>query len=547
MDKKDFVELCQKGDEQALNLLYKTYSGKMMRICLCYVSERQIAQDLLHDGFIVIFTSIGSLRNPERLENWMGVIMKNIALRYLNQNNSFHTIPLSEISEEDEPQESPFKTDSVSYDQMMELVECLPEGYSKVFKLAVLEGLPHKEIGKLLNIAPHSSSSQLYRAKAMLKKLLLNYRLILILLLLLLIPLFYNPTYWKKKQSYSSKIVLPSLKEEKKQANILANSHQPEICCPKDVHLQLPALTIAPLPVYTEKAPSTLVMKDVTASIPSVTKQAYISESPEVTLSDSHPAERFIFTHRNRKTMKWKLILAGSVGPQLAQSLFKLIATPHSDSGIGSDLPQQVSTWEDYYNYLNTRYQEGTLGDSIALMEIAKNNKGQIVEQQHHDAPITIGLSVNKKLNERWSLETGLQYTLLKSEFTTGNEYRIQETQKIHYVDIPLRISYRWGSYRKLLLYSTAGVQVGIPLKGTLRTDHITDSIPMNISKQSLKVPLQWSINASMGIQYNFTPHTSFYIEPTINYYIPDGSELRTIRKEHPVTLTIPVGVRFSW
>lgn len=103
MDKKELVDLCKSGDEQALDLLYKTYSGKMMRICLHYVSDRQIAQDLLHDGFIVIFTSIDSLRNPEKLESWMGIIMKNISLRYLNQNNAANMIPLSEIPEEDEP------------------------------------------------------------------------------------------------------------------------------------------------------------------------------------------------------------------------------------------------------------------------------------------------------------------------------------------------------------------------------------------------------------------------------------------------------------
>lgn len=80
MDRKDFVDLCKKGDEQALELLYKTYSGKMLKICLRYVPDRQIAQDLLHDGFIVIFTSISSLRNPEKLESWMGIVMKIITL-----------------------------------------------------------------------------------------------------------------------------------------------------------------------------------------------------------------------------------------------------------------------------------------------------------------------------------------------------------------------------------------------------------------------------------------------------------------------------------
>ena len=54
MDIKELVDLCKEGDELALGLLYKTYSGKMMKICLHYVPDKQIAQDLLHDGFIVI-------------------------------------------------------------------------------------------------------------------------------------------------------------------------------------------------------------------------------------------------------------------------------------------------------------------------------------------------------------------------------------------------------------------------------------------------------------------------------------------------------------
>lgn len=239
-------------------------------------------------------------------------------------------------------------------------------------------------------------------------------------------------------------------------------------------------------------------------------------------------------------------MLAGSLGPQLAQNLYKLIATPHSDSE-DPNLPQQVSTWEDYYTYLQTRYQEGALGDSLTLMQIAGGNRGKIVEYQHHDAPITIGLSVNKKLDDHWSFETGLQYTFLKSDFITGEEYRIQETQKLHYIGLPFRVSYRWGNFRKFSFYSTAGVQVDIPLKGALRTFHVTDSVPIDISRQSLAVPLQWSVNASAGVQYHFTRHISFYVEPTLNYYIPDGSGLRTIRREHPVTFTVPVGLRFSW
>lgn len=548
MDKRELVDLCKEGDEQALDLLYKTYSGKMMGICLHYVSDRQIAQDLLHDGFIVIFTSIDSLRDPERLESWMGVVMKNITLRYLNQNNAANIISLSEMPEEDEPAESSFDADFVSYDQIMELVESLPEGYSKVFKLAVLEGLPHKEIGDLLNIAPHSSSSQLYRAKSLLKKMLGEYRLLLVLLLLLLVPLFYKYVYrWPRQQKLPPKDLVQQAETNKKEGDKQIDSPEPVILSGKAERPQLSEMLITPTSVHAEKMSSLLFPEEIIVDVQPATKPLFVKESSRKIVFSLYSSKELVPMQQSRKSNKWKFMLAGSLGPQLAQNLYKLIATPHSDSEGNPDLPQQVSTWEDYYTYLHTRYQEGALGDSLTLMQIAGGNQGKIVEHQHHDAPITIGLSVNKKLNERWSFETGLQYTFLKSDFITGEEYRIQETQKLHYIGLPLRVSYRWGHFRRFSFYSTAGVQVDIPLKGTLRTFHVTDSVPIDISRQSLAVPLQWSVNASAGVQYHFTPHISFYVEPTLNYYIPDRSGLRTIRREHPVTFTVPVGLRFSW
>ena len=199
MDTKALVTLCQKGNGQALSLLYENYSEKMLKVCLRYIPDPTIAQDLLHDGFVIIFTSIHSLRNPEKLEYWMKKIMRNLALQYLNHANANPTIPLTDIPEEEEPAENPFCPDFISYDKMLDIVESLPEGYCKVFKLAVLEGLSHKEIGDLLGIAPHSSSSQLFRAKILLKKMLAGYRVFIVLTVLLLFPTLYDYLYREKK------------------------------------------------------------------------------------------------------------------------------------------------------------------------------------------------------------------------------------------------------------------------------------------------------------------------------------------------------------
>lgn len=546
MEKKELVDLCKKGDEQALSMLYKTYSVKMMRICLHYVSDKQIAQDLLHDGFIVIFTSIHSLRNPEKLESWMGIIMKNISLRYLNQTNSTNTIAISDVSEEEEPTVNPFSPDFISYDKLTEMVERLPEGYSTVFKLAVLEGLSHKEIGRQLNIAPHSSSSQLFRAKTLLKKMIRDYRLTVLIALLFIFPvlhdyLYYKDRDWKDKQL--SKINIKQKKTKEIQEETMIITTEPISPYKENSRLSEDLAALPPLDRPTTIASGLPETKDSVPG-PLAIKPSFSWQPVDKTITSTYSSKK-ILPPQKKKAQKWKLMLASSVGPQLAQSIYKLIATPYNDAT--SNIPQQVDTWEKYYSYLYTRHQAGTLGDSLTLLTIAKNNSGKIIEQQHHDSPITVGLSVNKNLSSRWSLETGLRYTYLKSTFTMGEEYRIQETQKLHYIGIPLRVSYRLADYKRFSFYSAAGIQMEIPLKGTLQTSHITDSIPVNLNRQSLHAPLQWSINGSIGVQYHFTPRTSFYLEPTINYYIPDGSDLRTIRKEHPVTFSIPFGIRFTW
>lgn len=548
MDVKDLVDLCKKGDEHALSLLYKNYSEKMKKVCLHYISDPTVAQDLLHDGFIIIFTSIHSLRNPEKLEIWMKIIMKNISLRYLNQTNAAPSIPLTDISEQEEPLENPSSPNFISYDKMLGMVERLPEGYSRVFKLSILEGLSHQEIGNLLGIAPHSSSSQLSRAKVLLRKMLKGYRVVTVLALLFLLPMLYD--YLHKEKRGIVKGIRPSevtahltaTGKETDKEDIALIGQRPRSNEPRQEKIaavrptdSLPAVLPLTIPETEDSASRYRIINPFSAQ--SVTK-----ENRALPYSFSQTTSLL-----KKKSGKWKVMLAGSLGPQLAQSLYKLMATPPSDATSGH-LPQQVGTWEEYYTYLNTRYEEGTLNsDSIGLMQVARNNSGRIVEQQHHDAPVTVGFSLSKKLNDRWSLETGLNYTYLKSEFTTGEEFRIQETQKLHYIGIPLRLSYRFWNYKRFSTYASAGMQIDIPVKGTLHTFHTTDSVPNLLGSKPIAAPIQWSVNTSVGVQYHVTPRTSIYLEPTVNYYIPDGSELRTIRKEHPFTFTIPVGIRFTW
>ncbi len=170
MDKRQLVDGCKRGDSASVEALYRSYSGKLIGICRHYVDSQEVAEDLLHDAFIVILSSIGQLKNPDKLDSWMGVIVKH---------------PQEDLDMEDVPDEPMYPVPP--YEDLMALIDRLPEQYGKVFRLSVLEGLSHKEIGALLHIGEKSSSSNLFRARQVLQKELKQYWLALLALIVLIV------------------------------------------------------------------------------------------------------------------------------------------------------------------------------------------------------------------------------------------------------------------------------------------------------------------------------------------------------------------------
>jgi RNA polymerase sigma-70 factor (ECF subfamily) len=63
----------------------------------------------------------------------------------------------------------------------------------------------------------------------------------------------------------------------------------------------------------------------------------------------------------------------------------------------------------------------------------------------------------------------------------------------------------------------------------------------------SLDVPCQWSTSLGVGLQYDFAPHIGVYLEPSLQYFFHDGSDIKTYRTEHPLQVTLPLGIRFHW
>ena len=182
------------------------------------------------------------------------------------------------------------------------------------------------------------------------------------------------------------------------------------------------------------------------------------------------------------------------------------------------------------------------------MIEIAERNTGRISQKEHHDKPITFAVSFTKSLPGRWSLETGLQYSILNSQFSMGENGDSATTrQRIHYLGLPLRASYRWIDYRRLSAYSSVGLTMHIPVYGKVWGSYYNDRQCVFSDAGHFSPSLQWQMGISIGMQYRFAPHTSLFAEPTFNWFIPSGSDTHTVWTEHPFMFTCPFGVRITW
>lgn len=171
MTEAELIKRCGEQDGVAQQELYQKYAAKMLGVCTRYISDRALAQDIMHDGFITVFDKIGSFRSEGSFEGWMRRVFVNTALGHLRKNNALkQALPVETIAAFDDNEVS-----ILERMQEQELLRCiaqLPDGYRAVLNLFAVEGYSHREIAEQLGISEGTSRSQYARAKSYLHKVL---------------------------------------------------------------------------------------------------------------------------------------------------------------------------------------------------------------------------------------------------------------------------------------------------------------------------------------------------------------------------------------
>ena len=154
-----------------------------------------------------------------------------------------------------------------------------------------------------------------------------------------------------------------------------------------------------------------------------------------------------------------------------------------------------------------------------------------------HHAPYSLGMSVSVPLTDRLALTSGIVYTRLKSDFSSGNGNR---EQTLHYLGIPLGVTYSVWQWRFVNLYAIGGMQADFNIKATLKEP--TRASDINIDKDRV----QFSGMLGPGLQFNVTRDFGIYVEPTARYYFNNGSTIENYFKDKPWNINLNAGLRLT-
>ncbi len=144
----------------------------LLGVCNRYLPSYADAEDVFQEAFIKIFKNIQSFRNQSEfsLQKWMKRIMINASINYLRDRKKERftydpDLTLEFISDEQDSAFFDELYEMISAEEILKIVQALPNGYRMVFNLYAMESCSHDDIAEMLGISVNTSKTQLFKAR----------------------------------------------------------------------------------------------------------------------------------------------------------------------------------------------------------------------------------------------------------------------------------------------------------------------------------------------------------------------------------------------
>jgi RNA polymerase sigma factor (sigma-70 family) len=169
---RQLINGCIKQDRKCQKMLYKAFYGFSMGICLRYTGNRDEAAEVMNQGFFKVFTHIESFDISRPFKAWLGKIMMNVSIDHYRAN--LKMAYTEDLDSAEHISDGDLVDKNLHYNDLIAMVQKLPQAYRTVFNLFAIEGYSHEEIGVMLNINAGTSKSNLHKARQKLKLMILK-------------------------------------------------------------------------------------------------------------------------------------------------------------------------------------------------------------------------------------------------------------------------------------------------------------------------------------------------------------------------------------
>ncbi|MBP3538156.1 MAG: outer membrane beta-barrel protein [Muribaculaceae bacterium] len=171
-----------------------------------------------------------------------------------------------------------------------------------------------------------------------------------------------------------------------------------------------------------------------------------------------------------------------------------------------------------------------------------------IVSDIRHRLPIRAGITFAYNFSSRLAIESGITYAMLASDVEGRTGKRpYSGVQRLQYIGIPLNLKLRAFTWKRIDIYASAGALAEKCVSAKVSKDYMLPDRQKQHETASLsQKPMQWSVNAALGVQYRFVTPLSIFVEPGISYYFDDHSTLETIYTDHPLNFNLTLGLRLT-
>ena len=187
----------------------------------------------------------------------------------------------------------------------------------------------------------------------------------------------------------------------------------------------------------------------------------------------------------------------------------------------------------------------GTFGDGfyntslLAVKAMQGAPSADYYEKVKHHFPVSVGLQAAFGITDQIRVSTGVVYTYVSSDFINSSYNTKQSTtQTLHYVGVPLNVSYDFWQSKRFKTYVTVGGE------GDINVKNHTESAGK--TQEGKRDRMQWSANAALGAQYDIIPQLGIYVEPGAKYYFDNGSQIENTFKDKKFNFNLQFGLRWN-